>query len=117
MDQIKTGYNEIRAEIGGSDHLYDVPLYHLSQSFEDPKNRIARSISQLCKFIDEFEGLRDKSAKSQLGGQEKEIMVLGNNQIGSASNPKKIQLTRSTNTKIGQIREEFANALFPKKKS
>jgi len=56
-----------------------VPIYQLTQSIEDPKNRIARSISQLCKFIDEFEGLRDKSAKSQLGAMDKEILIIGNN--------------------------------------
>lgn len=79
MEQIKTGYNEIRAEIGGQENLYEVPIYQFSHSVEDPKNRIARSISQLCKFIDEFEGLRDKSAKSQLGAADREISVLGNN--------------------------------------
>ena len=73
MDQIKTGYNEIRSRIGGSENLYEVPIYQFSQSFEDPKNRIARSISQLCKFIDEFEGLRDKSAKSSFNRIDREI--------------------------------------------
>ena len=73
MDQIKAGYNDIKAEIG--DNLYEVPIYQFSQSIEDPKNRIARSISQLCKFIDEFEGLRDKSANSKLGAAERDIMV------------------------------------------
>lgn len=46
---------------------------------EDSKNRIARSISQLCKFIDEFEGLRDKNANSKLGVADREILVKGNN--------------------------------------
>ena len=76
MDQIKTGYNQIRQEIGD---LYEVPIYQFSQSIEDPKNRIARSISQLCKFIDEFEGLRDKNANSKLGAADREILVKCNN--------------------------------------
>jgi hypothetical protein len=52
---------------------YEVPIYQLSQSFEDPKNRIARSISQLCKFIDEFEGLRDKNGKGGASAADKEV--------------------------------------------
>lgn len=43
MDQIKCGLNEIKAEAGND--LYDVPIYQFSESIEDPKNRIARSIS------------------------------------------------------------------------
>ncbi len=72
MEQIKTGYTQIQSELNGQDP-YEMPIYQLSQTFEDPKNRIARSISQLCKFIDEFEGLRDKSAKSGLGAGDHEI--------------------------------------------
>lgn len=43
MDQIKTGLNEIRTEVGND--IYEIPLYQFSSSLEDPKNRIARSIS------------------------------------------------------------------------
>ena len=63
----------------GGINSYEVPIYQLSQTIEDPKNRVARSLSQLCKFIDEFEGLREKSAKSQLGSSDREINVIGNN--------------------------------------
>jgi len=56
------GLKDIHAEVGND--LYDVPIYQLATSIEDPKNRIARSIQQLCKFIDEFEGLRDRTSKS-----------------------------------------------------
>ena len=58
MDHIKTGYKDIQSELDEG-----VPAY----SIEDPKNRIARSIQQLCKFIDDFEGLRDRAAKAQQG--------------------------------------------------
>ena len=44
MEQIKTGYHDIRNEIGSNDN-YDIPIYQHSASIEDPKNRIARSIS------------------------------------------------------------------------
>lgn len=59
--------------------------------------------------------MRDKSAKSQLGGVDKDILVIGNNQIGSSPQPKKIQFTRPLTTKVGSLREELANALFPKR--
>jgi hypothetical protein len=40
---------------------------------------------------------------------------VGNNQIGQNPMPKKINLLRPLSTKIGQIREEIANALTPKR--
>ena len=101
MDHIKAGLNEIRQEFGNDP--YDMPIYQFAQTIEDPKNRIARSISQLCKFIDEFEGLRERGAKSSLGGMDKEINVICTNQIGSSQGPKKINLTVPLSTKIGEI--------------
>ncbi|CDW85633.1 ubiquitin carboxyl-terminal hydrolase family protein [Stylonychia lemnae] len=115
MDQIKTGLNEIRNEVGND--IYDIPIYQFSQSLEDPKNRIARSISQLCKFIDEFEGLRERGAKSSLASQDKDMNVICNNQINSSQGPKKIFLTVPLSTKIGEIRDQVANAIFPKRTS
>jgi len=111
MDHIKTGLTEIRSE----KDPYEVPISQFASGIEDPKNRIARSISQLCKFIDEFEGLRERGAKSALGGSDKEINVVCINQIGSSPQPKKINLTVPISTKIGEIREQVANALFPKR--
>ncbi len=41
--------------------------------------------------------------------------MIGKNQIGSSPSPAKIVLNRPLSTKIGQLKEEFANGLFPKR--
>jgi len=49
MGHIRNGQQEIKNEAGEG---------------EDSKNRVARAIKQLCRFIDEFEGVRDRAART-----------------------------------------------------
>jgi hypothetical protein len=61
--------------------------------------------------------LRERGAKSSLGGMDKEINVICTNQISNSQGPKKINLTVPLSTKIGEIREQVANSIFPKRTS
>ena len=53
-------------------------------TYEDSKNRVARSISVLCKFIEDFEGVKSL-VKGDLPVDEKDIFKLSiNNQVSGS---------------------------------
>ena len=52
-----------------------------SDEKENGKNRVARSLDQICKFIDEFEGLKNQSRKTRENNEPK-LTVMFHNQMG-----------------------------------
>lgn len=79
---------------------------------ENGKNRVARSLDQICKFIDEFEGLKDRSKKTAADSAPK-ITVKFNNQMGLDYQPKKGELQVSKMTTIKDLKTKLCEAITP----
>jgi len=77
-----------------------------SEEKENGKNRVARSLDQICKFIDEFEGLKNQSRKIREANEPK-VTVMFQNQMGMDYNPKKGEFSLSKFTKIKEIKEKL----------
>jgi hypothetical protein len=72
---------------------------------ENAKSRVARSLDQICKFIDEFEGLRDRSRKS--GPSAPKLTLKFTNQMGNNYNPKKGEIEVTKLTTIQQLKKDL----------
>ena len=122
MNQIRTGLNDINQKneqlikashfdyseqiIGNSLEITQLhpDLVH-SQSIDEPKNRIARSIKLMSLFINDFEGLQSSALKANV--PEEQVHVLVNNQISNNEGPKKITLVLPQSTKIGELKDKI----------
>ena len=78
---------------------------------ENAKSRVARSLDQICKFIDEFEGLRDRSKQSGLSAKKITIQFI--NQLGNNYQPKKGEFQATKTMKIMDIKKELCEAIIP----
>jgi hypothetical protein len=72
---------------------------------ENAKNRVARSLDQICKFIDEFEGLRDRSRK--YGSSVPKLRLQFTNQMGANYNPRKGEVEVTKMTTIQQLKKDL----------
>jgi hypothetical protein len=79
---------------------------------DNGKNRVARSIDAICKFIDEFEGLRNRSKKANDSAPK--MAVHFKNQMGAAYMPKKGELYLSKLTTIKELIKEICNQITPR---
>lgn len=77
-----------------------------SDEKENGKNRVARALDQICKFIDEFEGLKNRSRKAREANEPK-ISVVYQNQMGASYSPKKGEFLLSKFTKIKELKEKM----------
>lgn len=76
-----------------------------SDDKENGKNRVARSLDQICKFIDEFEGLKQRSAARD--SSVPKVTVLFRNQMGAAYQPRKGELLLSKLTTIKELKQRL----------
>lgn len=72
---------------------------------ENGKSRVARALDLICRFIDEFEGLRERGKKP--GDSCPKKLIQFNNSIGSNYEPKKIELEMRLTTLIKDVKKEL----------
>ena len=82
-----------------------------SEEKDNAKNRVARSLDQICKFIHEFEGLRDRSKKA--GTVAPDISVLFTNQMGQGYSPTKGEIMVPKTIKIEDLKKKLCEVIQP----
>lgn len=82
-----------------------------SEEKENSKNRVARSLDAICKFIDEFEGLKSKSKKAS--DNEPKITVVLANQMGMSYKLQKKELIVSKLITIKELTKDICNQFEP----
>jgi len=81
---------------------------------DNAQNRVARSLGWIAKFIDEFEGLKDKS-RTQGANNAPKFKLLINNSFGMGTQPAKFELELVSTTKIGELKDIIGSKLTPNK--
>ena len=85
------------------------PLLTRSESLDEPRLRICRSIAVLSRFIKDFEKLGSSVEKSTK--HERLLNISVNNMIGSTSGPKTISLLMPSTMKVGELKDQIGTNL------
>ena len=98
MSNIKDGVSGLKGDISYEEK-------------ENCKNRVARSLDAICKFIDEFEGLKSKQKKS--ASSEPKIIVAFKNEMGTSYTPKTGEILVTKLITIKELTKELCEQISP----